>query len=75
MCGFKTGGRNMDDLSCTYDTILTVENPNDLQALVRKVKEHSKKMELKIKTVVDIVSSLKTVNESTEMLDRFSLIE
>ena len=42
--GIKIGGRNINNLRYTYDTILMAESEEELKSLLMKVKEESKKL-------------------------------
>ena len=46
--GIKTAGRNMDNLRCADDNTLVVESEEELQSLLMRVKEESKKAGLKL---------------------------
>ena len=46
--GIKISGRNMNNLRYTYDIILMAES-EELKSLLRKVKEESEKVGLKLK--------------------------
>ena len=46
--GIKIAGRNINDLRYADDTILTAESEEDLKSLLRKVKEESEKVGLKL---------------------------
>ena len=46
--GIKIAGRNIDNLSYADDTTLMAEGEEELQSLLRKVKEESKKAGLKL---------------------------
>ena len=42
--GIKIGGRNINNLTYAYDTILMAESKEELKSLLMKVKEESKKL-------------------------------
>ena len=46
--GIKIAGRNTDNLRQVYDTTLTAENEEELKSLLRKMKEESEKVGLKL---------------------------
>ena len=46
--GIKIGGRNINNLTYAYDTILMAESKEELKSLLMKVKEESKKACLKL---------------------------
>ena len=46
--GIKTGGRNINNLRYTDDTILLAETGKELKSLLMKVKEESEKVGLKL---------------------------
>ena len=46
--GIKTAGRNINNLRYADDTTLTVESEEELKSLLRKVKEESEKVGLKL---------------------------
>ena len=47
--GFKTAGRNINNLRYTDDTTLMAESEEELKSLLMKVKEESEKVGLKLK--------------------------
>ena len=47
--GIKIAGRNMSNLSYADDTILMAESEEELKSLLKKVKEESEKVGLKLK--------------------------
>ena len=46
--GIKTAGRNINNLRCADDTTLMAESEEELKSLLRKVKEESEKVGLKL---------------------------
>ena len=46
--GIKISGRNINNLRCTYDTILMAESKEELKSLLMKVKEESEKAGLEL---------------------------
>ena len=46
--GIKIAGRNINNLRYTDDTTLTIEREEDLKSLMKKVKEESEKVGLKL---------------------------
>ena len=46
--GIKTAGRNINNLRYTHDTSLKVENEEELESLLMKVKEESEEVGLKL---------------------------
>ena len=46
--GIKIAGRNINNLRYTDDTTLMAENKEELKSLLRKVKEESEKVGLKL---------------------------
>ena len=46
--GIKTAGRNSNNLTYADNTILTAESEEELKSLLMKVKEESKKVDLKL---------------------------
>ena len=46
--GIKIAGRNINNLRYTDDTTLTIEREEDLKSLLKKVKEESEKVGLKL---------------------------
>ena len=46
--GIKIGGRNINNLTYAYDTILMAESKEELKSLLMKVKEESEKSGLKL---------------------------
>ena len=46
--GIKTARRNINNLKYTGDTTLMAENKEELKSLLRKVKEESEKVGLKL---------------------------
>ena len=46
--GIKTAGRNINNLRYANDTILMAESKEELKSLLRKVKEESEKVGLKL---------------------------
>lgn len=77
-CGFKIGGRNLNNLCYAGDTIIAAENEKDLQVPVLKVKKNiMKKMGLKLK--INLMRIGRTTNLRTEMkvskvVDSFCLL-
>ena len=47
--GIKIAGTNINDLRCADDTTLMAESEEELKSLLRKVKEESAKVGLKLK--------------------------
>ena len=46
--GIKIAGRNINNVRYADDTILTAESEEELKSLLMKVKEESKKVDLKL---------------------------
>ena len=46
--GIKIAGRNINNLRCADNTILTAESKEELKSLLMKVKEERKKVDLKL---------------------------
>ena len=46
--GIKISGRNINNLRCVYDTTLIAESEEELKSLLRKAKEESEKVGLKL---------------------------
>ena len=46
--GIKTAGRNINNLRYADDTILMTENKEELKSLLKKVKEESEKIGIKL---------------------------
>ena len=47
-CGIKIARRNINDLRCADDTTLTAESEKELKSHLRKLKEESEKVGLKL---------------------------
>lgn len=65
--GVKLGGRDIDNLTCTYNTILLKESNNDLSLLLMKAEKESTEIELQLNTQ-------KTKVTSTEELHDFIVV-
>ena len=50
LAGIKIAGRNINNLSYSDDTTLMAESEEELKSLLRKVKEESEKVALKLNT-------------------------
>ena len=76
--GIKTAGRNINNLRYTGDTTLMAESEEELKSLLKKVKEESEKVGLKLNTqkskimASDPITSWEIDGETVEIVADFN---
>ena len=59
--GIRTGGRNINDLTCVDDATLMAESEEDLKSLLMRVKEENEKDGLKLNIKKTKIMSSNTI--------------
>ena len=59
--GIRTGGRNINDLTCVDDATLMAESEEDLKSLLMRVKEENEKAGLKLNIKKTKIMSSNTI--------------